>query len=646
MRLHTKLVLSLIAGLAVVIVAAQLVQYNYIARLMASFAGDNLGLLKEREEAFARNIFRSVSRAVSGSLERGEMEKFTKLLEEQRKIEGLLDFSLYDKNGVIRYSSDSSVLKKKLLNDAEEILMNKNEMVVLWKEGAIEIYENQIIVKDCVRCHTDWVVGEGGGVTRLRFSTAALGKAEAQANGAISGMKKATVISSSLSVFAIIIVLAVTVFLLVKKLVSVPLNKTIEMLRDIAEGEGDLTRRLAVASSDEVGDVAKWFNAFIGKLQKMIQDVTRDVGNLNALSDQLSSISEDMSGKANDMSHRSRSAAEATEQIAANIRSMAASAEEASVQVASVLSSSKSVSKNMKVIGNATADVSTNLNSVAAASEQMSSAVHTVASAIEEMYASLNEVAKNSSRGANVTSNASEKAEETSDMVNTLGEAAKEIGDVVDLINGIASQTNLLALNAAIEAAGAGEAGKGFAVVANEVKELARQTSGATNEIRKKVEGMQNNTQVAIDAIKTIVDVINEINSIMSTIAAAVEQQTATTNEISKSISETVGSANSVTENVQSAAESAAETSRNVQEAVEQGIAVSENLNEVAKGAVAIAKDAAEASNGTNDVARNVNDVNKAVTDTSEGAVRVKVQAEDLAGVTRKLQTIVGQFKV
>lgn len=646
MRLHIKLVLSLLAGLVIVVITAQLVQYNSIAGLITGLSHDSVNLLKEREEGFAKNIFRSVSRAVSGSLERGEMDKFTRILEEQREIEGLLEFSLYDKNGVVSHSSDAGSVSKKLSDDAQKKLRGEKSMAVIWQDDAIEIYENQMIDMDCVRCHTDWKVGDVGGITSLRFSTLALGKAKTQADSTIIKMKRATVISSSVSVLAIIVVLAATVFLLVKKFVSVPLNKTVDMLRDIAEGEGDLTRRLEITSSDEVGEVAKWFNAFVERLQDTIKKVARDVTDLNTSSDRLSAISADMSQKADDMSQRSSNAAEATENTAANIRNMAAAAEEVSVQVASVGTSSENVSRNMKVIRAATADVSDNLNSVAAASEQMSSAVHTVASAIEEMYASLNEVAKNSGRGANVTNDASEKAEETSTMVNTLGEAAREIGDVVDLINGIASQTNLLALNAAIEAAGAGEAGKGFAVVANEVKELARQTSGATDEIRKKVEGMQNNTQVAIDAIKTIVDVINEINSIMTTIAAAVEQQTATTNEISKNISETVGSANSVTENVQNAANAATETSKNIQEAVEQGIAVSENLNEVAKGAVAIAKDAAEASSGTDDVAQNVNSVNESVEATSKGAAQVQAQAEDLANVAKKLQTIVGQFKV
>lgn len=646
MRLHIKLVLSLLAGLVIVVISAQLVQYNSIAELISGLSQDSVNLLKEREEEFAKNIFRSVSRAVSGSLERGEMDKFTRILEQQREIEGLLEFSLYDQNGLVTHSSEATSVSNKLSDNAQKKLRGEKNMIVIWQDDAIEIYENQMIDMDCVRCHTDWKIGEVGGITNLRFSTLALGEAKAQADNTIVKMKRATVISSSISVLAIIVVLAATVFLLVKKFVSVPLNKTIDMLRDIAEGEGDLTRRLEITSSDEVGEVAKWFNAFVDRLQDTIKKIARDVNDLNTSSDQLATISADMSQKADDMSQRSSNAADATKNTAANIRNMAAAAEEVSLQVASVGTSSENVSRNMKVIRAATADVSNNLNSVAAASEQMSSAVHTVASAIEEMYASLNEVAKNSGRGANVTNDASEKAEETSTMVNTLGEAAREIGDVVDLINGIASQTNLLALNAAIEAAGAGEAGKGFAVVANEVKELARQTSGATDEIRKKVEGMQNNTQVAIDAIKTIVDVINEINSIMTTIAAAVEQQTATTNEISKNISETVGSANSVTENVQNAADAATETSKNVQEAVEQGIAVSENLNEVAKGAVAIAKDAAEASSGTDDVARNVSRVNKAVGDTSEGAAQVKAQAEDLAIVAKKLQTIVGQFKV
>ena len=148
----------------------------------------------------------------------------------------------------------------------------------------------------------------------------------------------------------------------------------------------------------------------------------------------------------------------------------------------------------MREIGASTELVSNNLNMVASAAEEMSASVNNVAAAIEEMYSSLNEVARNAARGAGVTGGAANSAEKTSNIVHELGDSAKEIGDVVDLIKGIAAQTNLLALNAAIEAAGAGEAGKGFAVVANEVKELARQTGKATEDIRERVGTIQANT--------------------------------------------------------------------------------------------------------------------------------------------------------
>ena len=164
--------------------------------------------------------------------------------------------------------------------------------------------------------------------------------------------------------------------------------------------------------------------------------------------------------------------------------------------------------------------------------------VSSVAAAAEEMQASIREISKNANDSARVAKNAVGVAEATNDTMKKLGASSHEIGNVIKVINSIAQQTNLLALNATIEAARAGEAGKGFAVVANEVKELAKQTAKATEEIGQKIEAIQNDTKGAVSAIEEISAIINQINDISNSIASAVEEQTVTTNEIGRSVTE------------------------------------------------------------------------------------------------------------
>ena len=173
-------------------------------------------------------------------------------------------------------------------------------------------------------------------------------------------------------------------------------------------------------------------------------------------------------------------------------------------------------------------------NVAAAAAEQVSSNVATVATAAEQMGASIKEIAKSTHEAARVATSAVKVAERTNATVAKLGESSAEIGNVIKVITSIAQQTNLLALNATIEAARAGEAGKGFAVVANEVKELAKQTAKATEDISRKIEAIQGDTKGAVEAIEQIGTIINQINDIQNTIAGAVEEQTATTGEISR----------------------------------------------------------------------------------------------------------------
>jgi methyl-accepting chemotaxis protein len=173
-----------------------------------------------------------------------------------------------------------------------------------------------------------------------------------------------------------------------------------------------------------------------------------------------------------------------------------------------------------------------------AGADQVNANVAALASAVEEMGASIGEISTSAGNAANVAAEAMSTVDRTTVVVGQLGASSSEIGKVLDVITSIAEQTNLLALNATIEAARAGDAGKGFAVVANEVKELAKETASATEEIASRIGAIQTDTQQAVDAIAQISAVMTQINDFQNTIASAVEEQTATTNEIAGNLAD------------------------------------------------------------------------------------------------------------
>jgi methyl-accepting chemotaxis protein len=234
-------------------------------------------------------------------------------------------------------------------------------------------------------------------------------------------------------------------------------------------------------------------------------------------------------------------------------------------------------------------ETATQSNVVAAASEQVSKNVATVAASAEEMSASIKEIAKNANDAAKVATEAVKAASETNKTVAKLGESSIEIGKVIKVITSIAQQTNLLALNATIEAARAGEAGKGFAVVANEVKELAKQTATATEDISQKIEAIQNDTKSAVVAIDQIGKIINQINDIQNTIASAVEEQTATTNEIARNANEAAKGSTEISKNITNVSEAAKNTTEGANNTLSAATELSKLANEL-KRVVDLAK--------------------------------------------------------
>ena len=379
----------------------------------------------------------------------------------------------------------------------------------------------------------------------------------------VDDFQRASVFIRNTIILVALVVAVITMFLvlLMARRIVNPINDAVAGLKDIAQGEGDLTMRLKVLTNDEVGELATWFNTFIDKLQTIIRQIAGSVDTISSSSTELSAISNAMTQAAQNTLDKTNTVSAATEELSAN------------------------------------------MNSVAAAMEQSTTNTQVVATAAEEMSSTINEISRNSEKASAISNKAAKQAASASAQMGNLGRAANDIGKVIETITEISEQVNLLALNATIEAARAGEAGKGFAVVANEIKELAKQTAAATQEIKDKVQGIQNTTNVTVKDIDEISKVINEVNDVVIGIASAVEEQSTATSEISNNV---------------------AQTAEGIQE-------VNENVS--------------QSSTAVGQISKNIADVNLSVDEMTTSSNQVNISAQDLSQLSERLRSMVNQFK-
>jgi methyl-accepting chemotaxis protein len=449
--------------------------------------------------------------------------------------------------------------------------------------------------------------------------------------------------------------------------------KTLQALMVEVE-KGDLTVSGTVDSEDEMGQLTLSFNKLIGTMRQMTKEIYDTAITLNQSSNSMLAVAEVVASNSEEMSAVVGGASVATEgitvsvnhgansslELSGNIHSISVATEEISATIHSLASASEQASVSLDQVSVLVEKISGGINLVAGSAKDVSGSVSHVVTAVKEINLSLNEVSKNCERSIFVAKDAEMRAQETTVIIQKLNGLSKQIGKVVTLINDIADQTNMLALNAAIEAAGAGDAGKGFAVVANEVKELAKQTSGATDVIANQIESMQAEMEEAVRAVGGITQVIDAINENSNNIAIAVTEQSTVVGNISTAVVTAAEKLNLISNEIGDIAEKSRNVARGAAESTQGVKEIAHSVSDLSLTAGDLAKNTESASVRMNDVAntsqkiavnveevyRSIGEIDKASNNTATKGVETAVAANKLVVVSTKLEELAKRFTV
>ncbi len=422
-----------------------------------------------------------------------------------------------------------------------------------------------------------------------------------------------------LTFLIILFILFVFVYIFSKKVIVSPIINLTNSIKDISQGEGDLTIKLPEKEKgDELNELSHWFNIFVEKIREIITEISNQSKILASSSEELNISSKEMTKQIENTNKETQEANKFIENANEKGHSIASAVEENTT--------------NIKDVTNSTQKINEYFKTVEKNSTQLREMVLSVSAALEEMNATIGEITKNTATAANTSIKTAKQAQESEEKMDYLTKSALEIGSVVELIKDIAEQTNLLALNATIEAARAGEAGKGFSVVANEIKNLAKQTAEATIKITEQINAIQTNTNHATTSIKAISKQITDLNEISNSIASAVEEQAATVGEVTNAMNQT----NSVTQ----------DTINSILKISSLSDENSKNIKEVSSGAMIISNNISQIAFSLSEIKHKSDNISTSNNESSIASSQVSQLSNDLSDSAANLKSIVDKFKI
>ncbi|MCB2291642.1 methyl-accepting chemotaxis protein [Clostridium sp. CS001] len=453
-------------------------------------------------------------------------------------------------------------------------------------------------------------------------------------------------------VVIILVCLGIAIMVLVGVYTTKVITKAVIYMEDLMKKAetGELTTEAKVFSKDEMGKLTIAFNNFIKKLVGFIHDIQEKSFKLNHISKILLDTSEELSFKSIETNEKTSNVMASVEEITASIDASANASIETSNNINMIAAATEELSANIKSIASSSEQTSTEIDKVAELINSMSQSTKGILEGSEDIYkfvdsiaistgqinSSISEISRNGERTLSITEDAQTKVKGTTQSIIKLNILAKKIGKIVGTIKDIADQTNMLALNAAIEAAGAGEAGRGFAVVANEVKELAKQTTRATEEISEQIEEIQEDTGKAVISMEIINGVIDELVSSTNIVSSAVTEQSANTQLISNSAIEASDKIRMITDEIKSVNDKSESISRSISEA--------------SKGVVEVARSVSEISMASNEIVRNTemvslktSEISRSFREISIGATEISINMERISKDTRENAEIAGR---